>query len=235
MRRILLLTTAISMCSSPVLAAEIGSTCYGSTTKGRLENGAVLPPKGPNFESYTTLGGTLGRTWVHSRVRDVVVGSYKALETSRPGTVYVYGETGKQYGGPFKPHKTHQNGLSVDFMVPIIDSAGRSVPLPSGVFNEFGYGIEFDSEGRYRKYSIDFEAMADHILALKEEADREGIGIWRVIFDPQLQTYLFATKTGPLLKENNISFSKKRSWVRHDEHYHVDFIVACEEMDSKVK
>ena len=77
--------------------------------------------------------------------------------------------------------------------------------------------------------------MAAHLFALKQKADRSGIGIRWVIFDPKLQPYLFATTTGPLLKENNISFSKKSSWVRHDEHYHVDFIVACESLESAVK
>ena len=56
-----------------------------------------------------------------------------------------------------------------------------------------------------------------------------GHGLWRVIFDPQLQPLLFDTEIGRLLKKNNITFSKKRSWVRHDDHYHVDFIVPCEE------
>ena len=230
MKCTLILAFAMVIFSLPVHAVDIESTCYGTTASGRLKNGVALPVNGPNFESYTTLGDLLGRTWVHSRLRDVIVRSYKALETYRPGTVYVYGETGKQYGGSFKPHMTHQNGLSVDFMVPIVDSKNRSIPLPTNAFNKYGYGIEFDAKGQYGSYTIDFEAMAAHLLALKQEADRTGIGMWRVIFDPVLQPYLFATKNGSLLKENNISFSKKPSWVRHDEHYHVDFIVACEEM-----
>ncbi|MDH5765520.1 MAG: replication initiation protein, partial [Gammaproteobacteria bacterium] len=27
--------------------------------------------------------------------------------------------------------------------------------------------------------------------------------------------------------KKNIQFSTKRSWVRHDEHYHVDFSIPC--------
>ena len=230
MRRIFILAAAIIFISSPIYGADVESVCYGTTANGRLKNGVALPSRGSNFGSYSALGGILGRTYVHSRVRDVIVSSFKALEISRPETVYVYGETGKKSGGPFKPHKTHQNGLSVDFMVPIIDPQNRSIPIPANAFNKYGYGIEFDQKGTYGSYRIDFEAMAAHLLALKKETDRAGIGMWRVIFDPVLQPYLFETKSGSLLKQNNISFSKKRSWVRHDEHYHVDFIVACEEM-----
>ena len=235
MRRIIIFAAAITIFSVPIHAADIESTCYGTTANGQLDNGVALPSSGPNFESYTSLGGFLGRTYVHSRVRDVIVNSYKALETSRPETVYVYGETGKKHGGSFKPHRTHQNGLSVDFMVPIVDSKYRSIPLPTNVFNKYGYGIEFDAKGQHGSYRIDFEAMAAHLLALKQEADRSGIGMWPVIFDPVLQPLFLNTQDGPLLTEESISFTKKRSWVRHDEHYHVDFIVACESVESEVK
>ena len=208
MIRIIAFAAAITFFSTPLHAADVESVCYGTTAKGRLENGVALPSKGPNFQSYSTLGGMLGRTYVHNRVRDVIVNSFKTLETSRPETVYVYGETGKKHGGPFNPHKTHQNGLSVDFMVPVIDSNNRSIPLPASAFNKYGYRIEFDAEGQYGSYRIDFEAMAAHLLALKQEADRSGIGIRWVIFDPKLQPYLFDTKYGQLLKQNNIVFSK---------------------------
>jgi penicillin-insensitive murein endopeptidase len=232
---IIFFSSVITFFSVPVLAADVESICYGTTSNGRLKNGVTLPSKGPNFESYTSLGGVLGRTYVHSRVRDVIFNSFKTLESSHPETVYVYGETGKKYGGPFKPHRTHQNGLSVDFMVPIVNTQNHSIPLPTNAFNKYGYGIEFDAKGQHGSYRIDFEAMAAHLLALKQETDRSGIGIWPVVFDPQLQPFLLATQSGPLLRQNNISFSKKRSWIRHDEHYHVDFIVACEEIETAVK
>jgi penicillin-insensitive murein endopeptidase len=235
MKRIFILAAAIFIISVPVHAADSESVCYGTTANGRLEKGVALPSKGPNFGSYTVLGGILRRTYVHSRIRDVITRSFKALEISRPETIYIYGETGKKYGGPFKPHKTHQNGLSVDFMVPVLDSNNRSIPLPTNIFNKFGYSIEFDAKGKDGSYRIDFEAMAAHLLALKKEADMAGIGMWRVIFDPELQPLLLATQQGPLFKEEFISFTKKRSWVRHDEHYHVDFIVPCYPMESEVK
>jgi penicillin-insensitive murein endopeptidase len=69
--------------------------------------------------------------------------------------------------------------------------------------------------------------MAAHIVALHSEAKKLGYDIWRVIFVPELQPNLFKTKYGVYLKDN-IQFSTKRSWVRHDEHYHVDFVVPCQ-------
>ncbi|MFG1491714.1 replication initiation protein, partial [Oceanospirillum sp. HFRX-1_2] len=70
------------------------------------------------------------------------------------------------------------------------------------------------------------EALAAHIVMLDKSAKKKGHKIWRVIFDPKLQPPLFDTQYGDYMREN-ILFSKKRSWVRHDEHYHVDFIVPC--------
>lgn len=210
----------------PSLAADAESTCYGTTSNGRLEGGTALPASGKNFESYSSLGNLLGRTYVHSRVRQVVINAFKSLEESHPDKVFMYGETGWKEGGRFKPHKTHQNGLSVDFMVPVVDRQDRSVYLPTGPTNKFGYTIEFDKQGKFKDYTIDFEAMAIHLVALHKEALAAGIDIWRVIFAPELQPYLFRTSQGTYLREH-LQFSKKPAWVRHDEHYHVDFKVEC--------
>ncbi len=203
------------------------STCHGSTQQGRLENGVRLPLWGTNFQSYSLVASLLGRTYVHSKVREVVVSAYQALEGTAPAKVFVYGETGWRSGGRFSPHKTHQNGLSVDFMVPIVNKSGESVPLPSNPFNKMGYAIEFDGTGNYKSYAIDYESMAFHIASIHKAANAAGIKIWRVIFDPALQPPLFKTSQGEYLRRH-IEFSRKPSWVRHDEHYHIDFDVGCE-------
>jgi penicillin-insensitive murein endopeptidase len=211
--------------STSVFAGE--SVCFGTTSKGRLEGAVQLPSEGDNYTSYSTTAELLGRTYVHSKVRDIIVDSYRALETEMPDKVFKYAETGLEEGGRFKPHKTHQNGLSVDFMVPVVNEEGNSVHLPSHYFNKLGYNIEFDANSKYDEYAIDYRAMAAHIVALHKAAKSQGADIWRVIFDPQLQRNLFQTAYGPYLRRN-IRFSQKRSWVRHDEHYHVDFKVKCE-------
>ena len=202
------------------------STCFGTTSNGRLENGVKLPSGGKNFTSYSSIAELAGRTYVHSIVRDIIVKAYAALEVKQPDKVYKFAETGFKNGGEFKPHKTHRNGLSVDFMTPVINANGQSVHLPSNPFNKFGYNIEFDASGSYKDVRIDYEAMAAHVYHLHKAARQQGYDLWRVLFDPQLQPGLFKTRYAEYLK-NNVKFSKKRSWVRHDEHYHVDFAVPC--------
>ncbi len=213
--------------SSIAFAKE--STCYGTTSNGKLEGGEKLPSSGSNFVSYSTTAEIAGRTYVHSKVRNIIVASYQLLEAEAPESVYKYAETGFKEGGSFKPHKTHQNGLSVDFMVPVVNAEGQSVHLPTHYFNKLSYDIEFDAAGVYDKYRIDYEALAAHLVSLNKMAIAQGAGLWRVIFDPKLQPYLLSTKYGSYLKKH-IKFSKKRSWVRHDEYYHVDFDILCKKI-----
>lgn len=207
------------------------STCYGTTANGALEEGCKMPSSGANYSSYTALGEVLGRTWVHCTVAEIIEEAYVSLYSSHPDRHFVTGETGRKAGGPLSFHKTHQNGLSVDFMVPVVDSSGASLPLPTGFTNRFGYDVEFDATGRYEDLTIDFEAMAAHLAALRVATEKAGVGIWRVIFDPELQPRLRETASWPGLE--GLRFSSRRAWVRHDEHYHVDFAIPCAPMASR--
>ncbi len=205
------------------------STCYGTTSRGALKNACQLPSTGSNFRPYSDLGIRLGRTYVHCAVAEVVESAYQSLAASHPAKVFVYGETGFEAGGQFRPHKTHQNGLSIDFMVPVINQPGESVSLPTGPANKFGYSLEFDSDGVLGELTIDFEAIVAHLTALKAAAAESGIGIWRVIFDPELQPRLRELPAWSGIAD--LKFSARRSWVRHDEHYHVDFAVPCKALE----
>jgi penicillin-insensitive murein endopeptidase len=202
------------------------STCYGTPERGRIEDAVSLPLDGANFEAYSTLGWAAGRTYVHSRVHAAVLAAFAQLQRSAPDKVFVYGETGRSGGGHFPPHRTHRNGLSVDLMVPVLRE-GRSVPLPRSLLNRYGYDLEFDDAGRLGEHRIDFEALAAWLDALEAAARDQGIGIRRVIFEVPLQRHLFATATGRRLRDR-IAFSTRPAWVRHDEHFHVDFAVPCE-------
>ncbi|MBP6748264.1 MAG: penicillin-insensitive murein endopeptidase [Xanthomonadaceae bacterium] len=212
-------------------ASAADSVCYGTPANGRIEHATQLPDNGKNFQAYSRLGVTLGRTYAHARVARTVKDAYAQVATAAPGKVFVYGESGFEDGGRFKPHKTHQNGLSVDFFVPVLDDKGRSVALPGSATNRYGYDIEFDANARYRidakrPLRIDFEAMAEHLYALDRAAKTAGAPIDRVIFEPKYLPKLFATKRGAYLRRH-VDFVRGKVWWRHDEHYHVDFSANC--------
>lgn len=218
---------SLLLMASYVTANKQESVCYGLTSNGELKNGYQLPMAGYNFKAYSTLGWALGRTYVHSQVAEVILDSYQSLHKQLPTLKFMYAETGWAAGGQFAPHKTHQNGLSVDFMVPVLNEGNQPDFLPISVSNKWGYDIEFNQQGAFGAYKIDFEAMASHLKSLHQFAQHQGIGINRVFFDPRFQKQLFNTKDGSYIK-TNIKFNSKQAWVRHDEHYHVDFEIPCE-------
>ncbi|MCS3458817.1 hypothetical protein M2367_000953 [Aeromonas sp. BIGb0445] len=94
---------------------------------------------------------------------------------------------GQQVGAFGHIKQTRIVCLSVYFFVPVIDKNGKSVPLPIEVFYKLGYNIEFTDEGNFEEYTIDFDALAEHLLTLKQAAEHHDIKIWRVVFDNELQ------------------------------------------------
>lgn len=210
------------------------SRCHGSVGNGRIDGSVRLPLAGPNFGAYSREAVDAGRTHVHATVAAIVADAYAALQRERPQTHYVYGETGAASGGPFAPHRTHQNGLSVDFFVPVLDHAGRSRALPSTASNRYGYDIEFDADARYGDYRVDFPALAEHLYQLQRAASAHEAGIALVIFDRAWLPRLWATPRGPALRRQ-LRFMPGTPWVRHDEHYHVDFAIACEPLAATTR
>jgi penicillin-insensitive murein endopeptidase len=231
-RRLLIALGAISVFGAAALAANItpergeASVCYGDVASGRLEGGRRLPYSGENYRAYSMFGFALGRTYVHSTVRDIMRDAYAELAKSRPDLQFMYGESGWASGGSFRPHKSHANGTAADFFVPVRTLDGKVSQLSTSPLNLFGYAIQFDRNGRSGPNALDFEAMALHLLALDRAARAHGIAIRRVIFDVNLQPKLAATPVGAQVMKR-LAFNKQQAWVRHDEHYHVDFRVLC--------
>lgn len=201
------------------------SVCRGTPANGSLQHGWKLPRSGPNFRAYSDVGWMAGRTYVHSSVHRVVLQAYERMARDAPAAKLVYGETGWQEGGEIPPHRTHRNGLSVDFMVPLLDDEGRPMEIPTSASNRYGYDVELDAEGRAEGMRIDFESLAVHLAALDRSARDLGIGISKVIFDPKLVKKLRETRRWGEI--SRLPFSTKPAWVRHDEHYHLDFAVKC--------
>ena len=206
------------------LEPDTPSQSVGTASKGRLEHGKRMPTSGANFTTYSKLGALLGRQAVHSSVRDLLLDVYRQLAESSPETTYVLGETGWPDGGSFAPHRTHQNGLSVDFMVPLQDRDGSPVTMACWPWNKFGYGLEYDKRGERGEERIDFDALGEHLYALGKTAKKHGVKIERVILAPDLRDELFASRRGPW-RRKHLVFLRRGAWVRHDDHYHVDFVI----------
>lgn len=73
---------------------------------------------------------------------------------------------------------------------------------------------------------LDFEALAQLIVAVEREARVRGSGIERVIIAPEYRATLLATPTGRTFGPLAARVPKMSAWVRHDEHVHIDFVAS---------
>ncbi len=198
------------------------SRCFGKRNDGSIEH-AVRPPfAGKNYRTYCYICVIALRTFGHQKAIESMAEAYEVVARERPRARFVYGEIGWPWGGRFAPHRTHRNGLSIDFMVPLKGAA----EIPTHAFNKFGYDVEFDRQGKGEVGEIDFATIALHLIALDKAARKRGGRIARVILAPDLQDDLINAAQGSEF-QRRIRFNKGSSWVRHDEHYHVDFSFPC--------
>lgn len=188
---------------------------------GRLQGGVSLPCRGENFRAHTSKACSLGRNYLHPLVQQTVLGAFASLKPSGSTRVWQYGETGKSEGGPLWPHKTHQNGLSADFFMPVTNKRGEADQVPISAFSKFGYGLEFDKNGKLDDLQVDWRAVGRHLLALAAVGKPLGVRMERIIVTPDFHQALF--RENPALRRLAPLFMRKEAWVRHDEHYHVDF------------
>lgn len=98
---------------------SIESTSIGSVGRGSLENGTLIPYKGTNYKYFTTESYIGGRAYTHSKVAKTVLDTYASLEKQGVDRIFQVMEFSRKEGGKIFPHRTHQNGLSVDFMMPL--------------------------------------------------------------------------------------------------------------------
>ncbi len=230
MRRFLLVTGTIALLLALAIyfgndiarafESDAPSLSYGIPDSGSMEHGKRLPSSGPNFRAYSRIGAALGRNSVNGKVRDVVLEAYNQLARTRPELRFIYGETGWPSGGEFSPHPSHQNGMSVDFMVPVRKN-GQIATLPTTPWKKFGYAIEFDSTGKAEDLSIDFEAIALHLAALDEAATAHGLTISRVILAPEYVPLVEKVPGAWRLIDRLPWFDGAP--LRYDDHYQVDF------------
>jgi penicillin-insensitive murein endopeptidase len=194
---------------------------FGGGKCGRLEGGVAVPCSGANYEAFATTACLLGRTYLHPLVVEVVLDAYERLADRYPSRTWQYGDLGFEDGGEFWPHKTHRSGVSVDFFFPVVNQDGEADLVPISFFNDLGYGIDFSDQGRFEDLRVDWQALADHLEALRAAAAERGVAIERIILAPALQRRL--VREAPRAAALRKHFNRRRAWVVHDEHYHVDF------------
>lgn len=206
------------------------SKSVGKVNNGSLVNGVKFNYKKDNISYFSfTSYYILHRSYVHEKVKKITLNAYENLNKKHPKQKWGIMECSRPKGGKMKPHRTHQNGTSIDFMTPLkwVDSnkqyRGRA---HLGVWH---YLLNFDKDGylnKYKNVQIDFNILAEHILALQKAAKKEGWKIKKVILKINLKDNLFKSVAGKKLKKSGIYFAQYLTPMVdnvHDDHYHIDF------------
>lgn len=204
------------------------SKSKGTWAKGSIENAYLLPYKGKNFKYFSPLSYyILDDAYLHSSLHATVLEAYAKCEKSLPNTFFRIMECSNEKGGKMLIHRTHRNGLSIDFMVP--KKKGNKQYKLLDHLGMWHYLLNFDKNGKstsIKKAEIDFDALATHILALQHAAEQHQLTIKKVILKLELKDELFATKAGKKIHTKGIYFARSlpdKVNNMHDEHYHVDF------------
>jgi len=204
------------------------SKSTGTVSNGGLAFGKLIPFFGDNYTYFDQQSYLAGRAFTSDAVKQVILDSYLVLQERRPNYHFRVMELSNKLGGKMTPHITHQNGMSVDFMMPKLMNNKPYVGLDNLGINH--YWLAFNDQGQYKKdtsISVDFNLIAQHILILQEQAGKQGMKISKVIKKVEYKDKLFDTFFGKKLKESGIYIVKNLSDfinALHDDHYHIDFI-----------
>ena len=203
------------------------SVSKGTPGNGSLVNGKLVPYYGANHTYFDKQSYLAGRAFLNGHLLSGVLETYDTLFALYPNRKFGIMECANEHGGKLYPHRTHQNGLSVDFMMPLLKDG---VPYyGADTLGTSHYLMQFDDDGVYTKdpsIRIDFNMVAQQILLFDAMAKKHNMGIDKVIIMIELKDELFATEYGKILKASNIYVVKSLTSLvnsLHDDHYHLDF------------
>ena len=227
---LLLLLLSISVFPELVHQNKGKSRSIGTVKKGTIENPWLLPYSGTNFRYFSPLSYyVLNNGYANDKVYRTLLAAYKECEKTCKNIQFRIMECSNKKGGQMLIHKTHQNGRSVDFMIP-----KKSGTTQSRILDRLGmwhYLLEFTNAGRFtlhQKIQIDFETMGKHILALDKAARKNGLRIKMVILKIELKDDFYKTTSGQQVRKKGIYFARSLPDLvnrMHDDHYHIDFEV----------
>jgi penicillin-insensitive murein DD-endopeptidase len=206
---------------------DVISQSTGSVSNGTLKHGKLMPFEGINFRYFDTASYLNDRAFVNLKVLNSVLSTYEYLNEELPGRTFTIMECSHRNGGKLYPHRTHQNGLSIDFMMPLVKDNKPYYELDT--MGQFHYLLDFDDAGRMTQDTsvhIDFELVAQHILALDSACVANNLSIKKVIINTDLKDELFEGPMGKQLQCSRVYVVKSLTPLinsLHDDHYHIDF------------
>lgn len=182
----------------------------GSSTPwyGSLQNGTLLPIAGEAFVRMNAAETSWGTGMIVSLLTRAT--AYYA-KTYSPGLKFYIGSLAQQNGGPYGPHKSHQNGLDADVLF----------------VGQTSYESVLDSEGKVTakfdpQKNWDFWRLLVHQRLL--EKGQPTSAVYMILVAPPIKEYLCQwAKTKNLLTDplNKELLRRLRPTVGHDTHFHI--------------
>lgn len=206
---------------------DLPSISHGTVGNGSLENGKLVPWEGDNYRYFDTTSYLAGRAFLNDKVLATLLDGFKVLGLSKEKLSYRVMECSHQKGGKLYPHRTHQNGTSVDLMLPKRKNGQAYTKLDD--LGSQHYFLNFSNQGILDSDSsvhIDFEAVASMIMCMNKGARLYGYRVSKVIIKIEYKESLFAGPAGQKLKSSGIYIVKSlgpQVNAFHDEHIHLDF------------
>ena len=203
------------------------SQVIGTVSKGKLAHGKLAPFYGENFSYFDSRSYLSHRAFTSDNVLSAILASYKDMESIADKRHFYLMELSNKEGGQIYPHRTHQNGLSADFMMPMLKENAPYIGLDTLGIDH--YWLKFNNKGEYSEdesIKVDFELIAKHILNLEKNARKNGLKISKVIIKIEFKDELFSSAAGKKLKNSGIYVVQNLSKLIndiHDDHYHIDF------------
>ena len=197
---------------APLLDLHEGGQAKGAAqganeTQGALVNGTLLPQAG---EGYSASKSETSR-WGSGMMISLIENSAKVVATEFPGTLLRVGGIAQEFGGPYRPHKSHQNGLDADIQF-VGTVKYESVLDESGAVTD-----KFDLEKNWAYWRL---VTSQQILVKGKPVSAVSM----ILVDPRIKTHLcktMAAQGGPKDALDEEVMKCLRPTEGHDDHFHL--------------
>jgi len=201
------------------------SISYGSSNKGSIENARRLPYKHKGYSTYSYLGYLAGRTYVHENVKNTLLEAFENLHEKYQDWDFVIGDASYKEGGPMAFQEEKQNGLEVDFLLPLVENG---IPYSKQrITNYWNYSMEFDEFGRLDGMEVDYSVLAGMLVAIQEAGANYQLTIKKIEMHPEIKRGLLGKNLASLLK-NILGGSVRKDGKASPAYFTITFDMASE-------
>jgi len=197
---------------APLLDTRNGGQATGAAqgkdaTQGGLINGTLLPETGLGYRA----GHGETDRWASGIMASLLISSAPLVAEKYPATLLRIGGIAQEFGGPYRPHTSHQNGLDADIQFvgttkyqSVLDKDGNVTPL-------------FDVEQNW------FYWRLVTMQQLKVDG-KVTSAVSMILVDPRIKTYLCAWAKNRQASLDALDYevlTKLRPTAGHDDHFHL--------------